>query len=62
MEVNILKSSILFNEMKEETQRKSLETFPFNAVSFEEGVKYLGFDLKPNDYKNKECLWLPKNI
>jgi hypothetical protein len=31
---------------------------PFRVFDLDEGLKYLGFQLKPNDYRKTDWLWL----
>jgi hypothetical protein len=50
MEVNIIKSSILFNGLEEESEMKCKLILPFNSIPFDDVVKYHDFQLKPNDW------------
>jgi hypothetical protein len=36
--------------------------FNIQIVSLDQGIKYLGFFLKPNNYKVNECIWLIQKI
>ena len=36
--------------------------FPFRATTMEEGLKYLGFNLKPNCYCKSDWYWLLERI
>jgi hypothetical protein len=56
MEVNMTKSLMLFNVLEEEVKMQVLNLFPMNYVELDQGVKYLGFKLKPNDYKYVDWL------
>lgn len=38
------------------------QRFPFRKLDIKEGLKYLGFRLKPNNYKNADWSWLVANI
>lgn len=51
MEVNIHKSSILFNGLEENLEKQFFQ-------AFDKGLEYIGFYLKLNDYKFKDwnCL------
>jgi hypothetical protein len=62
MEVNMLKSSIVFNEVEEEQIGTILKIFPFQRAAFQGGFKYLGFQLKPNDYRKRDWQWLVDKI
>ena len=58
MEVNIHKSSILFNGLEEERERLFMWILPYNFVPFNNGEKYLGFHLKPSNFRFGHGLWL----
>jgi len=58
MLINAQKSNILFSWLKNEDIRYYLDLFPFQSLELEEGHKYLGFHLKPNDYRKNDWLWL----
>jgi len=34
------------------------EFFPFESRPFDEDLKYMGFQLNPNNYKKEDCSWL----
>jgi hypothetical protein len=47
----------------EEDASGALENlFPFPTKNLDEGLKYLGFVLKPNDYLFRDWIWLYKKI
>jgi hypothetical protein len=50
MKTNMGKSIVLFSEMGEEAKGQLIEFLPFSCISIDEGVKYLGFKIKPNSY------------
>jgi hypothetical protein len=62
MEVNVKKSPINFNVLnaKSETLLKAL--FPFRHFDLQEGLKYLGFILKPNRCGKGDYIWMISNI
>jgi hypothetical protein len=60
MGVNMDKSSMLFNGFGRGIGKTIAPTFPI--MSLDQGVNYLGFNLKPNDYKFVDWLWLFKRI
>ena len=62
MELKIDKSSILFNGLEEDKERQCRLIMPFNSIAFDDGVQYLCFKIKPNDYKFKHRLWLYEKI
>ena len=36
----------------------SMQWFPFSSVRFEDGLKYLGFHIKPTNYRVTDWTWL----
>jgi hypothetical protein len=62
MEVNMEKSSLLFKELEEATRSQVTNPMPKNHLDIEQGIKYLGFKLKPNYYKYDGWLWLYNKI
>jgi hypothetical protein len=58
MQINIQKSTLSFSEMEREEEEIYQSLFPFTFQDFSEGLKYLGFHLKPNNYLKKDWKWL----
>ena len=56
------RSSISLDRVEEEDIRTILKIFPFSQVDFQEGVKYLCFLLKPNDYRKNDWNWLIEKL
>jgi len=56
MEVNQLKSCILFLNIVLGQERVLLTILPLHVGDFQEGFKYIGFDLNPNEYIIKDWL------
>jgi len=58
LEVNFLKLTFLFNNI--ESQRRSLyeDLFGMSLSHIDIGLKYLGSQLKPNDYRTADWRWL----
>ena len=54
MEINVGKSTLTTHGMEEEEVRHATTLFPFNRATLDEGLKYLGFLLKPNNYLKKD--------
>lgn len=50
LEVNMVQSSMLSNELEEEVTTQMLTMLPMKHLDIKQGIKYLGFKLKPNDY------------
>jgi hypothetical protein len=62
MRINAQKSSILFSQTAEEHTQYYLDLLPFQTLNLEEGLKYLGFHLKPNDYRKTDWYWLLEKL
>ena len=58
MEVNVYKTSILFNGIGEHHEKQFNGVLPFTSVPFENGLKYTGLFLKPIDYRYKDSSYL----
>jgi len=48
---NVYKSKISFYRMEKEVEIFFKIVFPYKTLDFQEGIKYLGFHLKPNDHR-----------
>jgi len=51
MDINMLKSTILFNEVDEVQKSKVINIIPINYYDIDHGIKYSSFNLKSNEYK-----------
>jgi hypothetical protein len=51
MRINAQKSNILFSRTEDDFIQHYLDLLPFQILNLDEGLKYLGFHLKPNDYQ-----------
>jgi hypothetical protein len=58
MIINVHKSTVSFYRMEAGTKDFFKSLFPFEILNFQEGIKYLGFHLKPNDYRKSDWRWL----
>jgi hypothetical protein len=58
MVINHQNSTIYLACVKEVVANHYKRIFPFESLDFDEGIKYLGFKLKPNSYKKIGCMWL----
>jgi hypothetical protein len=56
--INVHKSTIYFYWMEEELEAFFKIVFPYKTLDFREGIKYLGFHLKPNDHWKSDWHWL----
>lgn len=62
MLVSSAKSSMFQHSLLDEQIRDIRSVMPYNCFSIEQGFKYLGFILKPNNYQIKDWHWLLKKI
>jgi hypothetical protein len=58
MIINEQKSTISTSELDEEEKEVYRRLFPFTLQDISQGIKYLGFQLKPNSYKKEDWKWL----
>jgi hypothetical protein len=58
MEINEQNSSITFSSLDEEETLYIVERLPFQVLDIDEGLKYLGFLIKPNNYRKIDLHWL----
>ena len=58
MLINEHKSSITLASMDGGESLFITSRIPFRVFDLDEGFKYLGFQLKPNDYRKSYWLWL----
>ena len=54
MQLNSHKYTITTFNLEEDITREFMELFPFQSYTLDEGLKYLGFRLKPNCYKKED--------
>ena len=54
MDINVEKSTVISYLLSREEETVLSELFPFHIVAFEEGIHYLGFFIKPNDYRERD--------
>jgi len=62
MEFNFRKSTISSNLLSEGEIDRLKTFFPFETKSIDEGLKYLGFHLKPTNYKKEDWIWLLEKL
>lgn len=62
MDINSLKSIAFVVGCSRDEISYITTKFPFQLVDMEEGIKYLGFILKPNDYRKIDRMWLIAKI
>ena len=62
MDVNCKKSCFLAHNIDPILKQRIHETFNIPFICMDKGMKYLGFFLKPNNYKVKDWLWLLQKI
>ena len=51
MNINVGKSTVIPYLLSREEERVLSELLPFHTIAFEEGIHYVGFFIKPNDYR-----------
>jgi hypothetical protein len=62
MVVNCQKSCFLVQNIDQSLEHSLTSAFNIQIVSLDQGMKYLGFFLKPNNYRVNDWLWLLKKI
>jgi hypothetical protein len=62
MEINDNKSLILCNELSPKVEEHILHQYSFHFEPLDNGLKYLGYHLKPNDYRVADWMWLFRKI
>jgi len=58
MMINVAKSNMVITLVSEADLHYMVSKFSFMAQNFDEGIKYLGFHLKPNAYRKDDWKWL----
>ena len=58
MQINLQKSTLSLIHLRAPDMRYMSTIFPVPATNILEGLKYLGFYLKPNDYRKSDWKWL----
>jgi len=51
-----LLSYLFLMVLEKKKERQCKQILPYTFVPFDNGVKYLGFHLKPNDYRFRDWL------
>ena len=62
MQINSKKSTLTTFKLEDDVTRVLLELFPFPHYTLDEGLKYLGFRLKPNYNKKEDWYWLLEKL
>jgi hypothetical protein len=62
MQINDRKSSLSTYLLTEEEEQAHNLFFPYERKTLDDGIKYLGFILKPNDYRKEDWKWLLKKM
>jgi hypothetical protein len=62
MQINDRKSSLTNFLLLEEEDLAHYSFFPFEIRALDDGLKYLGFNLKPNDYRKEDWKWILKKL
>ena len=62
MDINVGKSMVIPHLLSREEEQVLSNLFPFHTTSFEEGLHYMGFFTKPNDYRKRDWVWLLEKL
>jgi hypothetical protein len=62
MKINMEKSCLLLNHCENEEEAYIAITFPAPRKLFSEGLKYLGFNLNPENYRKEDWGWLIRKV
>ena len=62
MEINERKSTLTTHRLDDAEVGHPMVCFPFLRVPLDDGLKYLGFFLKPNNYLKKDLVWLIEKL
>jgi hypothetical protein len=62
MKINITKLTISLWGISKREKNIITQLFPYNVVEIDDGLKYLGFELKTNIYKNGHWKWLISKV
>jgi hypothetical protein len=62
MQINMVKPNIIYNDLREDVKSQLLEILPYACKSIDSGLKYLGFELKPNSYSFNDWVWIIKKF
>jgi hypothetical protein len=62
MDINYQKSFFLAHNIEPSLEKRIQSTYNTKFINFDEGMKYLGFYLKPNCYKVSDWNWLIQKI
>jgi len=61
MEFNLRMSTLFFNDVCEEYKTQTPNMFSMNFMDFNQGIKYLSFNIKQG-YKYEDHIWLYNKI
>jgi hypothetical protein len=62
MKINMEKSCLLLHHCENEEEASIANTFPAQRKNFSDGLKYLGFNLKPDNYRKEDWGWLIRKV
>jgi hypothetical protein len=62
MKVNMEKSCLILNHCATAEEFSIASSFPAQRKSLSEGFKYLGFNLKPDNYRKEDWSWLIRKV
>jgi hypothetical protein len=62
MKVNMEKSCLILNHCAEAEESSFANIFPSQRKPLSKGLKYLGFNLKPDNYRKEDWSWLIRKV
>lgn len=62
MAISESKSYFMENRFDEDTFLEVKSLFPFEVKSIDDGLKYLGYFLKPNNFLKEDWIWLVEKV
>jgi len=62
MEVNCHKSCFLAQNIDAHLEQRLKEAFNIQILNLEQGMKYLGFFINPNDYRLSDWMWMIQKV
>jgi hypothetical protein len=62
MKISLSKSSFYYHSVDSDDRTGDASIFPYNFHPLDDGLKYLGFFLRPNNYQIKDWWWLVRKF
>ena len=61
-EMNAMKSSTMLDEVSKGEKAQIVKLFPMNVWNLDKGLKRLGSNINPNNYRCEDWMWLYNKI